>query len=163
MFREVRLPQGVHGRLFLHAMPARTETWAEFVAVARAHGLTRMVSLTAEAEIAQKSAAYAEAVRRGELPCTRVSLPVPDFGVPEERTAFAELSREVAAQLRAGERVLVHCGAGIGRTGMFAACVLIALGLSAQEALAVVRAAGSAPETEEQRALVSACAELGAT
>jgi len=161
MFREVDLPPEVGGRLFLHSLPARHEAWADFVAAAQAHGLGRIVSLTADAEIAQRSPAYAAAIRRGELPCARVSFPVPDYGVPTDRARFAALARDVAAGLRTGERVLVHCGAGIGRTGTFAACVLVALGLGAAEALATVRAAGSAPETSEQLALVTWC--VGAT
>ena len=56
--------------------------------------------------------------------------------------------------LSAGRRVLIHCGAGIGRTGTLAVCVLVALGQTRAEAEAVVRAAGSQPETPEQHALV---------
>ena len=56
--------------------------------------------------------------------------------------------------MRAGDAVLLHCAAGLGRTGTAAACVLKALGLDAQEALQRVRDAGSNPQNAEQSGLV---------
>ena len=56
--------------------------------------------------------------------------------------------------LRAGESVLLHCAAGLGRTGTAAACVLKALGLETREALQRVREAGSNPQNAEQSGLV---------
>ncbi|GAB3669793.1 protein-tyrosine phosphatase family protein [Ramlibacter alkalitolerans] len=49
--------------------------------------------------------------------------------------------------------VLLHCAAGMGRTGT-AACVLKALGLATPEALQRVRDAGSNPQNAEQSGLV---------
>ena len=49
-----------------------------------------------------------------------------------------------------GQQVLLHCAAGIGRTGTVAACVLKHLGLPAALALARVRAAGSNPQSALQ-------------
>jgi protein tyrosine/serine phosphatase len=50
--------------------------------------------------------------------------------------------------------VLMHCAAGLGRTGTAAACLLKALGLEAGEALQRVRDAGSNPQNAEQSGLV---------
>jgi len=68
------------------------------------------------------------------------------------RAALAAL----AARLRAGAVVLVHCQAGIGRTGTTAACLLRELGLDTEAALGRVRAAGSGPENELQERFVAA-------
>lgn len=62
----------------------------------------------------------------------------------------------LVARLRDGERLLVHCAAGIGRAGTTAVCVLVRLGASVDEALATVRGARSmaGPEAGAQLALV---------
>jgi hypothetical protein len=55
---------------------------------------------------------------------------VADYGIPEDRETFWHLAQCLAAGLHSGERVLIHGGAGIGRTGTLAICVLLALGMT---------------------------------
>lgn len=81
--------------------------------------------------------------------------PIPDGGVPREGEAgahdYAAFVREVVERLEGGRTVVVHCRGGQGRSGLVAACVLVALGSPAVEALAVVREAREgAVETREQ-------------
>lgn len=66
----------------------------------------------------------------------------------------------LVARLRAGERLLVHCAAGIGRAGTTAVCILIRLGVPMQDALASVRMsrALAGPEAGAQFELVQAVA-----
>lgn len=69
-----------------------------------------------------------------------------------------QLDRCVSAILRANERsmgVAVHCGAGLGRTGVVLAAYFVARGLSAGNAIARIRRLrpGSI-ETDEQAAAV---------
>lgn len=153
-FREVQLPEGVAGRLFLHSMPGRCEPLDEAFAEARNLGVTRAVRLAPLDEAERKSPSYAEAIREGSLPWTEAVCEIEDYGTPPDEEAFLAAVRETAAALRAGERVLVHCGAGVGRTGTFAICVLLALGLEQEEAQRRVNRAGSRSETPEQEALV---------
>ena len=83
------------------------------------------------------------------------SLPVPDYGVPTDRRAFEAALAAVTEALRSGERILVHCLAGCGRTGTFAAAFLVSRGQDPDEAIAAVRAArGCGPETAGQVAWV---------
>jgi protein-tyrosine phosphatase len=77
-----------------------------------------------------------------------------NFGLPQDVPAFRAGIAQAAAALAAGESVMIHCAAGIGRTGSAAACVLKQLGLSADEAVERVRDAGSNPETAVQSGLV---------
>ena len=77
-----------------------------------------------------------------------------NFGLPEDPAAFRRDIAAIAQQVRNGDVVLLHCAAGLGRTGTAAACLLKALGMEAREALQSVREAGSNPQNAEQSGLV---------
>ena len=65
--------------------------------------------------------------------------PVPDFSAPPQGTWDASLDK-VATLLREGKNIAIHCHAGVGRTGIFAACLAQdLLGLTPQAAIAWVR------------------------
>jgi len=66
--------------------------------------------------------------------------PIPDFGVPKDTAAFAATIDDVLTRVRTGERVLVACFGGFGRTGTVTACALRAAGLAPAQAIALVRA-----------------------
>lgn len=85
-------------------------------------------------------------------------LPVPDFAPPSPAQLAAGVSA-IRSALDAGERVAVHCGAGLGRTGTLVACSLVSTGLTTDAAIAEVRRRrpGSI-ETREQEAAVHAFA-----
>jgi protein-tyrosine phosphatase len=152
--RPVRLPPGVPGELWLGAMPGRFEAWSTFESAAQKSRLGLVVCLTSRSELAELSPAYHAAVVAGRLPFRWQQLPMPNFGVPEDPAAFRRDVARVAQALQGGESVLLHCAAGMGRTGATAACVLKALGLDAEDALQRVRDAGSNPQNAEQSGLV---------
>ncbi len=158
MFRGVALPNGVRGRLLLHSMPGRREPLQSAWATAKQENVEVIVRLAGLAEIRSKSPEYAEALTNGQVPFEVLSCEIPDFGVPDDRGAYWAVAREVAKRLQGGEAVLVHCGAGIGRTGTFAASVLVALGEPVQSAEKAVSLAGSSSEADDQRELVAWCA-----
>lgn len=63
----------------------------------------------------------------------RYHIPMPDYGTPtrEQVEEFARVLRE-----HEGEKVFLHCKAGVGRTGTMVACWRITQGWSAEEAIA---------------------------
>ncbi len=67
----------------------------------------------------------------------------------------------VCAALDRGERVLIHCQYGIGRSALLGLCVLVARGLAPLEALARAKAARPvvSPSPEQLEAFVEFCAE----
>lgn len=79
-------------------------------------------------------------------------LAIPDFGVPD-RTVAEPLLDLLVARLRAGHRVAVHCRAGIGRSSLIAAALLVRLGTPTNQVWDVISAARGCPvpETDEQR------------
>ena len=153
MLREVQIP-GVAGRLFLTSMPGRYEPLKE--SLDELVRCATLVVLTSDEEITEKSPEYGRwlATRRLDASPKVLRYSVRDFGVPADVAGFVSLAKQVGVQLVAGEEVVVHCAAGIGRTGTFAACVLVLLGLAEDEALQRVRVTGSGPETEAQQTLV---------
>ncbi len=85
--------------------------------------------------------------------------PIPDLHAPTA-AAMATFADQLGARLRSGEQLLLHCGAGIGRAGTTAVCILTRLGVGADEAERIVHAGrpGAGPEAGPQRELVLAIA-----
>jgi len=81
------------------------------------------------------------------------SLPISDRGVPSSETEVAAALETIDANLASGKNVVIHCRQGIGRSGMMAACLLVAKGLGPKRAVDVVSSARGIPipETPEQR------------
>ncbi|MBH9552851.1 protein-tyrosine phosphatase family protein [Inhella gelatinilytica] len=154
-FRPLPLPPSVSGRLWLYSMPGRLEPWSDFEQLAQAAGLTRIVCLTPWSELLYFAPAYAAAVEAGP-PWVWQALPMADFGLHAQAKTYREGVATVVRALQAGESVLLHCAAGIGRTGTTAACVLKSLGLSSEAACAQVSAAGSNPQSALQSGWIEA-------
>jgi protein-tyrosine phosphatase len=81
-----------------------------------------------------------------------VALPIPDRTVPDLATILPTLHR-LAGELSAGAHVVTHCRAGIGRSSLLAAALLILNGVDPDTAWnRIARARGLAvPDTAEQR------------
>ncbi len=152
--RALPLPSPLPGQVWLSAMPGRWQSWPHFEADARRRGLTRIVCLTPLDEVAELSPHYHAALVGGGLPWRWQALAMRNFGVADSLRAYQDGIAEMADALVAGEVLLLHCAAGIGRTGTTAACLLKRLGLPAGEALRRVREAGSNPESARQSGLI---------
>jgi len=68
-------------------------------------------------------------------------LPIIDMDIPgqEFEDAWAVEGERIRHALRIGERVAIHCYAGLGRTGMIGARLLVELGMDPEEAITEVR------------------------
>lgn len=155
--RRVSLPAGVPGALWLGPMPGRLRPLLDDLADMNARQVGRIICLTPLDEIAVKSPDYA--ARQTDLGIPVTVFPIGDFGVPDDGGGLKALAEQAARDLEVGKVLFVHCAAGIGRTGMVATCILVALGLGGAAAMAAIAAAGSGPETDLQRQLVARYAE----
>jgi protein-tyrosine phosphatase len=148
----VALPGSVAGELWLcgkHAIAPDPEAL-----LAEVGGDAIVVCLVERGELARRYPDYvawldAENGRRARWH------PIADFHAPPV-DEMGGIVADVVGSLMEGRRVVVHCGAGIGRTGTTAVCVLVALGAGLDDALAAVSASrpGAGPEIGAQRALV---------
>ena len=95
----------------------------------------------------------------GRLAMQWVHLPIRDVDVPDIRFESAWTTEGPALHRRIdnGERVLIHCRGGLGRTGLVAAMILVERGTEPREAIRRVREVRPhAVETTEQERYVLA-------
>ena len=87
--------------------------------------------------------------------------PIHDFGTPDSMPELQQLVEQILADLTVGQTVVIHCKAGLGRTGLVTASCLVALGHSPETAFKIVRQSrpGSV-ETLDQEAYVAEFAKL---
>ncbi len=154
MLRLVQLPESTSGKLYLSAMPGYYSSFDEDARLISDFDIDQVYCLASFPEIRAKAPEYAAAIRADDLPWKWVGFPVEDFDAPADRVRFLAMARDVADRLRKGEYLLIHCAAGIGRTGMLGALVLMILGLERSEALARVNEAGGNPESPSQQAFL---------
>jgi protein-tyrosine phosphatase len=86
-----------------------------------------------------------------------ISFPIPDRSVPASMTGTERLVRTLSAAVAIGKAVAIHCRAGIGRSSLIAACVLVRNGYDVDSAFEVIAKARGVevPDTQAQRAWVS--------
>ncbi|MFN3721996.1 MAG: protein-tyrosine phosphatase family protein [Paracoccaceae bacterium] len=140
------------GTLALCPMPGRTGDYAGDLATLLAWRPALVMSMTSKLELATKGAATLPA----DLAAAGVAwvhLPVPDFGTPcpDTKMLWLETSAQVRASLAEGDKVLAHCMAGCGRSGMAVLRLLTDAGEDPGTALNRLRAARPcAVETKAQ-------------
>src|SRR5262245_25300172 len=113
-------------------------------------GAATLVCLLQPDEIDRRFPAFAGWLAE-PAPFHAIHLPTTDQSVADD-DLVVEVVGDMTGRLQAGEGIVMHCGAGMGRTGVLGALVVVALGQPVEEALAVVRAArpGAGPESGEQ-------------
>ena len=120
-------------------------------------GATTVVTLIEEHEF---SMLHVETLGHavGALCMDWIHLPIVDVSVPDKRfeVGWITVGPKLHARLDMGERILIHCRGGIGRTGLVAGLLLVERGIQTHTAIERVRQARpNAIETLEQEKYVS--------
>ena len=151
--RRVNISKLIGGRLYLHSMPGRYESWSNFISSATALGVTHILCLTPDEEIQKKSPDYHQALRVGKHYFKMYHFPIKDYGIPSasEIPSLIHILGEIQRLLKAEQVVLIHCAGGVGRTGTVAALLLVYLGNTLEEAILLIKNTGSSAETDEQK------------
>ena len=149
------LPFGFPGRIFRSPMPfgqydPHGEVYARFLH----EQITVVVLLADEQECLHKAGRNLREWYHNEG-LQVLYLPIPDFSVPL-RDDLEQAVQHTIAYAQAEHHIVIHCSAGIGRTGLFTAYLAKrCLGLSGSEALQWVRRyIPRAVETPEQQRLL---------
>lgn len=139
------------GLLAVMAKPVAGE-WIhdEFSAIAQ-YGINKVVSLL-ETDEAYELGLDKEAEMCEHYGMKYLSYSIADRGVPNSVNDFAEFTLHLYQDVVNGVNTVIHCRAGIGRTGLVAAGVLLHCGLKPEDAFAYVsdkRRVG-VPDTQQQ-------------
>jgi len=140
------------GTLALAGMPGRNETYDDDLALLAQWKPSLVISLVTRVEMVEVEALDlgADIQARG----TRwVHMPIRDMSVPtaQQDVDWPGVASRALAAINGGGRVLVHCAAGCGRSGMLVLRLMIGAGEKPDVALARLRALRScAIETEAQ-------------
>ncbi len=113
-------------------------------------GATTIVCLNERVELEDRYPDYVEWLLAND-PQRAIWFPLPDMHAPA-REKVLPLFEEIEARLRAEQGLIIHCGAGVGRAGTIAAALLMRMGASMEDALAVVAASRpmAGPQTATQ-------------
>lgn len=158
----VRTPLG--GNLLLTHCPGRSSLdsrgnqWARSlekdVITIKEIGITSVISLLGNDELSRHGVQnLAQALSKCDIPWYQ--FPIKDFSIPDSDVLqkVREALPEILSRLSNDESLLIHCAAGFGRTGMFCAMLLVAMGMDPGSAIVAVRAArpGTIETSEQER------------
>jgi protein-tyrosine phosphatase len=143
-------------RLAIMARPRAGDWLDDEIAGWRAEGIDVIVSLLEAGEV-EELGLHQEAGVCHDLAMAFISFPIPDGGVPATLREVTALAEAIVARLNEGKAVALHCRAGIGRSSLIAACVLVFMGMTPETAFDLIgKACGlKVPDTEGQRQWVT--------
>lgn len=151
-----RLPFAFSGAVYRSPMPLGPyDPRLELLEAYRAAKIDLVVMLSAEGEDLRLTGRNLASLYR-QSGLETLHLPIADYTTPE-RAALAGVLEHIQVTANRGQNVVVHCSAGVGRTGLLLACLAKqALDLDGEAAIQWVRQSiPGAVETEAQHQFVS--------
>ena len=140
------------GKGFLAVMAKPIGEWLDDeIGGIKQSGIDLLVSLLTPPEVYELNLTQEERLCHKHQ-ITFISFPIKDRSVPDNVKSTSELLSQLYQAAFSGQGVVVHCRAGIGRSGLIAAGVLLHDDIPSSEAFALVTKARNVavPDTEEQ-------------
>lgn len=147
------LPLNLPGKIYRSGMPFSSyDPKGALIQTYKKIGVSMVVMLVDEEECLRITGHDLKAIYKREN-FKVIYLPIPDFGTPVAE-GFGQAISEVVEHARTSGKAAIHCHAGKGRTGMFAACLAKReLGYSSDQAIHWVKelipGAVEVPEQEQ--------------
>lgn len=135
--------------LAIMARPRAGDWLEDEIAHWKRSGVGLVVSLLERDEI-EDLGLQAEAAICEESGIQYLSFPIPDRGTPDDIDGAMRFASDIASL---GKPMAIHCRAGIGRSSIMAAAILISTGIDAVAALSAIQKARGIPipDTDAQR------------
>lgn len=143
------------GKGALYVMPApRPRQLHNHIRYLKMNGLTKVLCLMEPTEMERLQLGAEESY------CTHEGLEFENFPIVDHSITDPEklrpLAKRLLQEIKEGAHLVVHCFAGIGRTGIVSCAILIENAMSAEQAMEVVSEKRQlrVPETQEQEEFV---------
>ncbi len=140
------------GSLSIMPKPDVTDSPSAFFASLRSSGVTHILSLLSEQDIAKlKLELESQWCENEGIHFSH--FPIVDYSVPESSSEFLDKAKVLHEAISSGQHWLIHCHGGIGRSGMMAVAILIQEGYTPAEAIKKVSSARGVPvpDTDVQK------------
>ena len=137
----------IYKNFWISSKPTRASLEA-YITSLYEKSIKNIVVLMPESEIMQKYNGFdlKQAYRDNGLAVS--SFPIQDFDVPSDMKRFRNFVKQIS---KARKDTIIHCSAGLGRSGLFMACLLVELEMDAASAISLTRRKRyGAIETPEQ-------------
>ncbi len=133
------LPFGLPGRVYRSPLPFGLFDRRQAVLdLFRSNGIHVVVQLVSDQEALDRTGRDIRSIYL-EQGYEVIYLPTPDFNVPDKQALESGIQAALM-KLNSGLNIVVHCNAGIGRTGLFLACLAKrSMGKTGNEAIQFVR------------------------
>jgi protein-tyrosine phosphatase len=158
------IPGAWAGRLAILARPRGVDWLNDEIQAWREAGVQVVVSLLGSEE-EQELGLEEEARLVQDSNLRFINFPIEDYGVPTSKDALHQLVKEVKQMLDHGHNVGIHCRAGIGRSSLVAACLLVSGGQDVGASFEQIQKARGVPvpDTINQRSWVANFAHTSLT
>ncbi len=139
-------------RLAILPRPRGYDWLSDDIAAARRAGVDVIVSALTKTE-SQELGLSEEAKCCNESTIEYLSFPIEDRSLPDSEGNLNTFIDSLDERVKQGKSVAIHCRAGIGRSSLLCACLLVRQGFSAESAFQKIQVARGCvvPDTEEQR------------